>query len=552
MGGVSRRAVVVSYGLGIGAATVAGIMRKQDASRSRPGRSPARPTTPEAPPFPQPRVLSSAGGELQRPADRPAGGRRPGRARAGHDLLLRRVGARRHLGDPGRRHAAGAPAQPPAGPAGDAGHGRDRPRAWTTTSLHTHGLHVSPAGRADNAFAAVPPGEAAHLEIPVPRGHPGGIFWYHPQHPGGITQQIRGGMAGALIVRGAIDDVEEVRAAREQVMVLQAIELGAGYRLADPVPDPAPGQAFFPRSVVLYPVNGALRPVLRMYPGEVQRWRLLNAAAATFMSLRLAGHHFHVLAWDGLTLAAPDPAGVLLIPPGGRAEVLVRAGRPGRYGLILTPGSSQHPDIPGMPAPGLPPAGRGADPAAPAPGFTDAPAELAPRSLLTVEVAGHGPAMSLPASLPAWDPPALPVARRRTVTFSAVRPAGARFPAYGVDGVPYAPGARPAGRPALGTAEEWTLTNAPGPGLAGYAHAIHLHTSPFRITRRNGVPVSPPQWRDTTVLTRGADDSVTLTARFAGYPGRSALHCQVTPYADLGMLAAVDIRRDGRVRRPGT
>jgi FtsP/CotA-like multicopper oxidase with cupredoxin domain len=541
MGVVSRRAVM-SYGLGIGAAAVVGVMRKQDVSRARA----ARRSDPPQPPFPQPRVRTSAGGELSvRLTARRAvvdlgapalvstycyGGSVPGATweLRGGDTL--RVYLRNRLPD--------HPARP----------GRPgRPREWTTTSLHTHGLHVSPAGRADNAFAAVPPGAAEYLEIPVPRGHPGGIFWYHPQHPGAMTQQIRGGMAGALIVRGAIDEVAEVQAAREQVMVLQAIELGAGYRLADPDPDPAPGQAFFPRSAVLYPVNGALRPVLRMYPGEVQRWRLVNAAAATFMSLRLAGHHFHVLAWDGLTLAAPDPAGVLLLPPGGRAEVLVRAGRPGRYGLILTPGTSQRPDIPGMPAPGLPAAGR----TGPVPGFPDGPGELAPRSLLTLEVTGHGPAMGLPSALPAWDPPALPVARRRTVAFSAIRRDGSAFPAYGVDGVPYAPRARPAGTPALDTAEEWTLVNAPGPGMSGCAHAIHLHTNPFLVTKRNGEPVSPPQWRDTTVLTQGANDTVTLTARFAAYPGRSALHCQVTPYADLGMLAPIDIRR-GELRRPGT
>ena len=44
----------------------------------------------------------------------------------------------------------------------------DRPHAWTTTNLHTHGLHVSPAGNADNVFLEVPPGEDHHLEIPLP------------------------------------------------------------------------------------------------------------------------------------------------------------------------------------------------------------------------------------------------------------------------------------------------------------------------------------------------------------------------------------------------
>ena len=46
-------------------------------------------------------------------------------------------------------------------------------------------------------------------------------------------------------------------------------------------------QAFFPRKNVLYTVNGKLKPTVTMYPGEVQRWRLLNAAEGKFMSLKL-------------------------------------------------------------------------------------------------------------------------------------------------------------------------------------------------------------------------------------------------------------------------
>ena len=78
-----------------------------------------------------------------------------------------------------------------------------------------------------------------------------------------------------------------------------------------------------------------------------------------------------------------------MLSAGNRAEVLVRAGRPGRYHLVLTPGSSQRPDIPGMPAAG------GARPGPRAmgamPGFPALQGELDPRTILTVEVAGHGP-----------------------------------------------------------------------------------------------------------------------------------------------------------------
>ncbi len=48
------------------------------------------------------------------------------------------------------------------------------------THLHFHGLHVPPAGNADNAFLMIPPGESSDYEIPIPNNHPAGTFWIHP------------------------------------------------------------------------------------------------------------------------------------------------------------------------------------------------------------------------------------------------------------------------------------------------------------------------------------------------------------------------------------
>jgi FtsP/CotA-like multicopper oxidase with cupredoxin domain len=530
---ISRR-MVLSYSVGIAAATYAGLATKQrnELRTTGPGDPAPRPAG-----FPEPRVLSAAEGELRvaptaRSGTVDLGAPRPVQTYTYDNVVPGHTWEVRG-GDTLKVHLRnGLP------PASDPVPGVDRPHAWTTTNLHTHGLHVSPAGNADNVFLEVPPGEEHYLEIPLPRDHPGGIFWYHPQCHGAVTQQLRAGMAGALIVRGEIDEVDEVAAATEHVMVLQSLELGDDYQLLDPIPEPTAAQAFFPRTNVLYTVNGALTPTLRMYPGEVRRWRLLNAAAGTFMSLHLKRHDFHVLAWDGLTLRAPDPTDVLMLSPGNRAEVLVRAGRPGRYDLVLTPGSSQRPDIPGMPAAGSP--GRGPGAMAALPGFPAVAGELDRRTILTVEVAGHGPAMGLPTGLPAFDPPILPIARRREFAFTVQRPPGHEFLDFGVDGAPFDP-ARPPYRPILGTAEEWTLTNAVNPKLTELAHVFHVQTNPFKITKRNGTALSPPLWRDTYVLTKSAGDSITFESNFVDYPGKFAEHCQVVSHEDLGMMSSIEV-----------
>ncbi len=261
-----------------------------------------------------------------------------------------------------------------------------------------------------------------------------GAFWYHPHRHGGVTQALRAGMAGMLIVRGDLDEVEEVAAAREQTIVLQNIELGNDYRLLEPIPEPTPDQDFFPKTRELSTVNGVLTPKLRMYPGEVQRWRLLNAGAENFMAVQLKNHDFHVLAWDGLTLSAPDQTDVLMLSPGNRVELLVKAGKPGRYDLVVTPGTATAPNIPGMPESGSPGSASGG---MPMPGFSTLKGENDPRTVMTVEVTGHGPSMSLPTSLPAFDPPIRPIRRYRDFSFSVQRKPDNTFLNFGVDGKPY-------------------------------------------------------------------------------------------------------------------
>ena len=419
-----------------------------------------------------------------------------------------------------------------------------RPHEWTTTNLHTHGLHVSPRGNSDNVFLSIPPGERHRYEIHIPEDHPAGLFWYHPHRHGGVTQQVRGGMAGVIVVRGDLDRMPEIRAAREQVLVLQAIELGPDYELLDPIPDPTKEQAFFPRKNVLYTVNGRLKPKITMRPGEVQRWRLLNAAEGKFMSLRLEDHDFHMLAWDGLTLKEPEGAEVAMLSAGNRVEVLVKAGRPGRYELMLTPGSSQKPNIPGMPAEGperptrsrllCDLMGLGTKTA-----LQDQPPELQPRSIATLVVEGAERHMRLPSSLPQWDPPILPIARRKRLEYTVARDVN-EFLFFGIDGKAFDPD-RPPYKVKLNTAEEWTIVNRCDPKLADHAHVFHIHTNPFKVTAINGRRLATPLWRDTWVLTGRSGDSFTFESNFVDFTGKFVQHCHVLAHEDLGMMSAVQV-----------
>jgi FtsP/CotA-like multicopper oxidase with cupredoxin domain len=214
---------------------------------------------------------------------------------------------------------------------------------------------------------------------------------------------------------------------------------------------------------------------------------------------------------------------------------------------MLTPGSSQKPNIPGMPPSAASPAGgsaflcdlMGVNQAT---GLQDQPPELQPRAIATLEVRGSGPRMHLPNELPPFDPAIRPIARRRRFEFTVSRDPMNEFLSFGINGKQFDPREEPY-RVKLGTAEEWTLVNACDSKLMDHAHVYHIHVNPFKITAINGRRLSTPLWRDTFVLTKRSGDSLTFESNFDDFTGKFVEHCHVIAHEDLGMMGAVEVVR---------
>jgi FtsP/CotA-like multicopper oxidase with cupredoxin domain len=269
----------------------------------------------------------------------------------------------------------------PANPPGE----RDNafPHDENTLNLHTHGLTVSPLGIADNIFREMKPGTANQIEIGIPKDHPTGTFWYHTHKHGSVTYQFLGGMAGFLIVKGGhgtLDTVPEVAAAKDVTMAFQVIRSLADGRVVFvheqaqqfgtfPFPDfttdppsippieqqglwstygldgeltvEADGKTPGPPSRFSYTTNGVANPTLHMQPGEVQRWRLLNATDGDNLQLVLVsketgqeGLGLNVLAMDAITVPKIyrlEPGDPLVMASGQRIDVMIKAGKPGTY-----------------------------------------------------------------------------------------------------------------------------------------------------------------------------------------------------------------------------
>lgn len=65
-------------------------------------------------------------------------------------------------------------------------------------NLHTHGVHVSPDGNADNVLLNIPAGQGNVYDYAIPGTMPNGLYWYHSHRHTLTAQQTYMGLAGLL------------------------------------------------------------------------------------------------------------------------------------------------------------------------------------------------------------------------------------------------------------------------------------------------------------------------------------------------------------------
>ncbi|MFJ4920080.1 multicopper oxidase family protein [Streptomyces sp. NPDC088725] len=393
------------------------------------------------------------------------------------------------------------------------------PHKFNSVNLHTHGLHVSPAGNADNVFREFAPYDPANglttrsyrSRIEIPSDHQGGTFWYHPHVHGSAAVQLSSGLLGALIVEGAIDRVPQIAAASDVVMCVGELKLSNGQ-----VPElRAEDDLSAVRSTFV--VNGNYQPVIRLRVGEVQRWRLVNASAFTVLPIEVEGHTLHQIATDGVAFTRTVERDRVTLSMGNRADVMIKAQRPGSY-RIMAGGTLL--------------------------------------ATMTVQ-SGPGVRMDLPTDLPGPAPfiDPLEVTRHRSLTFHSDTDAFPGRPfthAFRITGDGATPATRDPADPSdptygrfdpafvnhtlrLGETEEWTLRN----DSADHAnHPFHLHTNHFLVTAVDGRPLDTPVWQDTIGINKAG--SVTMRVRFKDFAGRALVHCHQLQHEDRGMMQLIE------------
>lgn len=435
------------------------------------------------------------------------------------------------------------------------------PHNFNTTNFHSHGLHVSPAGNADNVLRLMPPQSESLVEIHVPQDHPTGTFWYHSHVHGSTALQVSSGMAGAIIVENpddprSLDSVPEIRAAKDQVLLLQQISYDANGEIEN-YDQFGPGG--WAKSGRLPTINGQIMPVFELRPGEVQRWRLIHGGIRETFQVGITRQDgsdpwtLHEIALDGLSLGYMNSWTEVELQPGYRSDILVKA-------------------------PPLPPGATEAvyyvyDQPTPAEKSLLLTAE-ARQPLAKVVVRGTALAMALPCAASGPGCAALAPTKAmkditeaeltgpaQAVSFmigqSARQPDG-RYAYCPDDSAPecalrFMVNARPfpgegARQLTLGTASEWTVQTLPVPGTPDEdrivaAHPFHIHVNPFQMVRPGPDGAPETVWRDTQLVRPG--DVLKLRSRYEDYIGTYVLHCHILDHEDQGMMELVDVVEPG-------
>ncbi|MEK6410080.1 MAG: multicopper oxidase domain-containing protein [Acidobacteriota bacterium] len=451
------------------------------------------------------------------------------------------------------------------------------PHQLNTTNLHLHGLDIQPhlfepLGTANPlaAMIAIEPGRHYDYSFKIPDDHPPGLYWYHPHHHGSTAVQATSGMAGAVIVYGNIDEVPEIKAARDIHLVMQDLGLfpsetnsnvwvyepkqnaiwqtfGGNVTIYDPATQKNTpttlkggfstgdyalhyylinGQAFFKethnQSAPQQPTTKQLSvPRYTLAPGEVVRFRMLNGCSDNMMPIVVEGHTMYLVALDGVNFPTPQAIptqpitganGQVLLAPANRAEFLIKASTtPNIYRIVQLAQNQQ---------------------------FIQSDQKI----IAEIEVKGAPKDMPLPEKLPTpsrYYPLIQPnqVQQIRTIAFSGAFPAvmnpyvGGDF---SINNTLYQETAVPEVVELTGV-EEWQIQVGDAHHGGTEGHPFHIHVNHFEVISINNVNLPPGTIQDTIWVP--ANSTAVIRTKFKQWTGKAVYHCHILPHEDTGMMA---------------
>ena len=159
-------------------------------------------------------------------------------------------------------------------------------------------------------------------------GQSPGTHWYHAHKHGSTALNVANGMTGAFIIEGQYDDDLNTWYGKDwtrsaQVLVINQLGVTPNLVRGGAGQDKGPD----------FSINGQMKPVIDMKPGEVQMWRIVNTsgrAGALFLGPP-KGFEWKRIAQDGVQLDETNYSKKenlnrqFLLAAGNRADILIKA-----------------------------------------------------------------------------------------------------------------------------------------------------------------------------------------------------------------------------------
>jgi FtsP/CotA-like multicopper oxidase with cupredoxin domain len=357
------------------------------------------------------------------------------------------------------------------------------------TNLHTHGLHVSPSGNADNPLLMIEPGKTFNYVIKIPKNQKSGTFWYHPHHHELSAGQVSAGLAGAIIVEDSLDSLPIFKNTNERTIVLSDPAIGkTSAVIATSQMDLMHGRSG-PNTLV----NGELAPTFKVSGSKAERLRIVNSCVSTYQTIFVDGAQMWQVSADSSRLTKPYKVSSITLTPGQRTEVVIVAPKAFTYKLQT--------DI---------------------------------QTLAKFTTRSASQAISANPILP--FNPITKVDRTRTLNIKGMgmgMMGGASHEAsFTFDGKVFDPN-RVDQQVKFGSTEEWIINNP-----TGIHHPFHIHVWPFQIVD-DGYGKSHEGWHDTISLPSGS--TVRIRIPFVDIAGTTVYHCHILDHEDAGMMGIVKV-----------
>ncbi len=189
----------------------------------------------------------------------------------------------------------------------------------SVTNIHTHGLHVSSTGNSDNVMLEINSGETFNYEYDLSKQWEGFMGFYHPHKHGTVAEQMWRGLSGGALI---VEDNTVLNDFEEKIMVLSDISIFNGE------PTSWSRMDYMRKLGDLVLVNGMVNPVLEVRPGQIQRWRIVNASVYRIYRLSLENHKIYLVGTDSNLLDKPIEIDEIILSPGERVDLLIKADQP--------------------------------------------------------------------------------------------------------------------------------------------------------------------------------------------------------------------------------